>query len=84
MAEVKVLIVDDSATVQDLLRDIFSSDHDVRVVGTASNGLEAVERAKTLQPDIITMDINMPVMNGLEAIERIMANNPKPIMVVTD
>ncbi|MBI5179665.1 MAG: chemotaxis-specific protein-glutamate methyltransferase CheB [Nitrospinae bacterium] len=84
MAEVKVLIVDDSATVQDLLKDIFSSDHDLRVVGTASNGLEAVERAKTLQPDIITMDINMPVMNGLEAIERIMANNPRPIMVVTD
>ncbi|MGC2061373.1 MAG: chemotaxis-specific protein-glutamate methyltransferase CheB [Thermodesulfovibrionales bacterium] len=79
----RVLIVDDSALARDLIRAIVALDPEMEVVGEASNGLEAVERVKSLRPDIVTMDIEMPVMDGLQAIEQIMAKNAVPILVVT-
>lgn len=79
----RVLIVDDSALVRDLLRAMIERDPEMEVAGEASNGLEAVEGVRNLRPDIVTMDIEMPVMDGLQAIERIMAENAVPILVVT-
>ncbi|MBI3794914.1 MAG: chemotaxis-specific protein-glutamate methyltransferase CheB [Nitrospinae bacterium] len=79
-----VLIVDDSPLMRDMLADLISMDQGLAVVGMATNGAEAVRMAKELKPDIISMDIRMPVMEGFEAIETIMADSPCPIMVVTD
>ena len=83
MKKIRVLIVDDSALVRNLIRAIIEMDPEMEVVGEASNGLEAVEKVRNLHPDIVTMDIEMPVMDGLQAIEQIMAENALPILVVT-
>ena len=80
---INVLIVDDSKTTRQVMRDILASDPEVRVVGEASDGREAVDQVIRLRPDIITMDIVMPKMNGLEAISYIMAKRPTPILVVS-
>jgi len=82
--KLKGLIVDDSKLVQSVLTAIFESDDDLEVAGIANNGREAVEQAKALQPDFITMDIRMPVMDGLQAMELILADQSVPILVVSD
>jgi two-component system chemotaxis response regulator CheB len=78
-----VLVVDDSAVLRQSTKFILESDPEVKVIGEASNGLEAVELVNRLRPDVITMDIRMPKMDGLEAIRQIMAAQPAPIVVVT-
>jgi len=83
MAGIRVLVVDDSALARDLIKAILSTDRDIRVIGEAVNGLDAIETSARLKPDIVTMDIEMPVMDGLRAIEEIMASNAVPILVVT-
>ncbi|GAM09098.1 chemotaxis response regulator protein-glutamate methylesterase 3 [Geobacter sp. OR-1] len=80
---IRVLIVDDSALVRDMIRTILESEPGIVVAGEAVDGAEAVAKVPLLKPDIVTMDIEMPVMGGLEAIERIMAKHPVPILVVT-
>ena len=80
---IRVLVVEDSPVARDYLVHILSSEPDILVVGTAGNGREAVEAACRLKPDIITMDINMPVMDGLEATRKIMETNPVPIVIVS-
>ncbi|MDA8165950.1 MAG: chemotaxis-specific protein-glutamate methyltransferase CheB [Desulfobacteraceae bacterium] len=80
---IRVLIADDSSLARELISALLSTDKELIIAGEAQNGLEAVEKARELKPDIITMDVEMPVMNGLEAIERIMATNACPILVVT-
>ncbi len=80
---IRVLLVDDSVLVREMIRDILESESDIVVVGEASDGVEAISKVASLKPDIVTMDIEMPVMGGLEAIERIIAENPVPILVVT-
>lgn len=80
---IRVLIVDDSGLVRDMIRAILGTDPGISVVGEASNGEEAIAKTALLKPDIVTMDIEMPVMGGLEAIERIIAEQPVPILVVT-
>ena len=79
----RVLIVDDSRVTRQVLRDILSSDPEIRVVGEAADGREALDQVLRLEPSIITMDIVMPRMNGLEAITHIMAQRPTPILVVS-
>ncbi len=81
--KIRVLVVDDSSLVRELLKEILSSAPDIEVIGEAANGLEAMEKVSALQPDIVTMDLEMPVMGGMEAIAGIMAQNPLPILVVT-
>lgn len=83
MGQIRVLVVDDSDLARELIGAILSSDKEIVVVGEAVNGREAVEKVRTLKPDIVTMDIEMPVLNGLDAIEQIMADNAVPILVVT-
>src|SRR5271168_3264528 len=81
--QIRVLVVDDSAFMRRVLGNIIGGDPQMTVVGVASDGREAVRQAESLHPDVITMDINMPVMDGLEATEHIMTQNPRPIVVVS-
>ncbi len=81
--KIRVLIVDDSALVRKILKDAISQDPDMEVVGTATNGLEAINAIKELKPDVVTMDINMPEMDGLAALEYIMRKNPLPVVMIS-
>ncbi len=79
----RVLIAEDSATVRQLLVEILCSDRDVQVVGEAINGVEVVAMTKKLRPDIVTMDVRMPLMDGFEATKQIMIEVPTPIVIVS-
>ena len=78
-----VLVVEDSAVLREFLVHILSADPEICVVGTPSDGDEAVGAAERLKPDIITMDIHMPRVDGLEATRHIMQTRPTPIILVT-
>lgn len=80
---VKVLIVDDSAFMRNALSNMLSSDHEVQIVGTARDGLEAIEKVASLNPDIVTMDVEMPRMDGIAALKHIMESNPVPVIMVS-
>jgi len=79
---IKILIADDNQDTKDTLKELFSSDDSIEVVDTASDGLEAIDLAKTLSPDLIIMDINMPVMNGLDATERLSIEQPDVSVII--
>lgn len=80
---IRVLVAEDSLTVQQFIVSVLNSDADIEVVGIAGNGRDAIELAIALRPDIITMDINMPIMDGFEATKRIMTDVPTPIIIVS-
>jgi two-component system chemotaxis response regulator CheB len=83
MGRIRVLIADDSSLARGLLRDFLEGDEGIEVIGEASNGRQAVDMAHALKPDLITMDLEMPVMTGLQAIEEIMCSKAVPILVVS-
>jgi two-component system, chemotaxis family, protein-glutamate methylesterase/glutaminase len=83
MRKVRVLVVDDSLTVRKRLLEILSADPDIDIVGEAEDGKRAIEICQKSRPDIVTMDMMMPVMSGLAATEYIMAHCPTPILVVS-
>ena len=83
LKKIRVLIVDDSAFMRKVLETILVTDENVQIVGHAKDGREAVRLSESLKPDVITMDINMPVMDGLQATAEIMTTNPRPIVVVS-
>ncbi len=78
---VRVLVVDDSRFYRRRVSEILSSDPSLEVVGTARDGAEAIELTNSLRPDVITMDVDMPVMDGITATRRIMASSPTPILM---
>ncbi len=80
---IRILIVDDSALMRQVIAGLLEQDPALKVVGKARNGREAIAMAEELRPDIVTMDVRMPVMDGLEATEYLMAHYPTPILVVT-
>ncbi len=80
---IRVLVVEDSPVARDFLTYILSMNPDIHVVGTAKNGAESLEAVKKLKPDVITMDIHMPIMDGYEATKRIMETVPTPIVIVS-
>ncbi|MCB1868570.1 MAG: chemotaxis response regulator protein-glutamate methylesterase [Gammaproteobacteria bacterium] len=82
-AKVRVLVVDDSVFFQRRITDILQRDSSIEVVGHAGDGLQAVTAARKLNPDVITMDVEMPVMNGINAVKRIMAESPTPIIMLS-
>jgi two-component system, chemotaxis family, protein-glutamate methylesterase/glutaminase len=80
---IRVLVVDDSAFVRQALSRMLSSEPDIQVVGLAADGIEGVEKARALHPDVITLDLQMPRMGGLEALARIMAESPVPVLLLS-
>lgn len=78
---VKVLVVDDSGFFRRRVSEILSSDPTIQVVGTATNGKEAIEQALALKPDVITMDYEMPMMDGITAVRHIMQRCPTPVLM---
>jgi len=82
-AMINVLIVEDSPVIREFLVHILGADSDIRVVGLAHNGEEAITAVQEKKPDVVTMDIHMPKLNGFDATRRIMETNPVPIVVVS-
>jgi two-component system chemotaxis response regulator CheB len=83
MPTIRVLVVEDSPTVRARLCRVLDADPDVEVVGQAGDGKQAIALCEELRPDVITMDMMLPVMSGLAAIEYIMAHCPTPILIVS-
>jgi two-component system chemotaxis response regulator CheB len=81
--QLRVLVVEDSLTVRRRLCDALSADPNMTVVGEAENGQRAIELCQSLRPDVITLDMHLPLMSGLSATEYIMAHCPTPILIVS-
>jgi two-component system, chemotaxis family, protein-glutamate methylesterase/glutaminase len=82
-SRIKVLIVDDSAFMRVALSRIIAHERDFSVVGTATCGTEALQKIVDLDPDVVTLDVEMPGLNGLETLRRIMAESPRPVIMVS-
>lgn len=80
---IKVLVVDDSPLIRQVLCHMLEEDPEIVVAGTALNGKEALEKIAILKPDVVTLDIEMPIMNGLEALAKIMETSPLPVIMVS-
>jgi two-component system chemotaxis response regulator CheB len=79
----KVLVVDDASFMRRVLVEILESDPAIEVVASARNGLEGLEKIKEILPDVVTLDIDMPIMDGLAAIRHIMIESPVPIVIIS-
>ena len=80
---VRVLVVDDSAFMRKAISMMIEDDPDIEVIGTARDGIEAIEKVKLLKPDLVTLDVEMPRMDGITALKRIMRENPLPVLMVS-
>ena len=80
-SRIRVLVVDDSAFFRRRIADILGRDPAIEVVGFAADGESAIREARRLKPDVITMDVEMPVLDGISAVKRIVAENPTPILM---
>src|SRR3989442_4897603 len=81
---IKVLIVDDIASTLDNLQKLLSFEPDIQVVGTAMNGKQGIEQAKKLAPDLVLMDVNMPIMDGIQATETLAQEVPNsPVIIMS-
>lgn len=80
---IKVLVIDDSALIRSLLSEIINKQPDMEVVGTASDPLAAREKIKALNPDVLTLDVEMPKMDGLVFLEKLMRLRPMPVVMVS-
>lgn len=78
---IRVLVVDDSSFFRRIVSQMLEADPQLQIIGTAANGLEAIEKALSLRPDVIVMDIEMPVLDGISAVRRIMAQAPTAILM---
>jgi len=80
---VRVLVVDDSAYMRVVLKDMLESDRGIHVIGAAKDGLEAIEMARSLLPDVVLLDIQMPKLDGLVTLQRIMADAPTRVVMLS-
>lgn len=83
MNKIRVLVVEDSLTIRKRMLEVLAADPDIDIVGEASDGQRAIDLCQQLRPDVLTLDMMMPVMNGLVATEFIMAYCPTPILIVS-
>jgi two-component system, chemotaxis family, protein-glutamate methylesterase/glutaminase len=83
MTKIRVLVVDDSAFMRKIVSDLLSQDPQIEVIDKARNGMDGVNKIRELVPDVVTMDIEMPVMNGLDALEFLMKHNPIPVVMLS-
>ena len=83
MTRLRVLVVEDSVTVRKRLCEVLAADPGIEIVGEAEDGKQAIERCRALRPDVVTMDMMLPLMTGLAATEYIMAHCPTPILIVS-
>ena len=81
--KIRVLIVDDSALMRKLLSSVLAADDEIEVVGTAPDPLVAREQIKKLNPDVVTLDVEMPRMNGIEFLRKIMELRPTPVVMIS-
>ena len=82
-SKIRVLIVDDSALVRRILTELLGADPDIEVVGTAADPLMARERIKQLNPDVLTLDVEMPKMDGITFLANLMRLRPMPVVMVS-
>ncbi|WEG11268.1 chemotaxis-specific protein-glutamate methyltransferase CheB [Pullulanibacillus sp. KACC 23026] len=82
MKKFRILVVDDSAFIRRAIRHLLQTDPQFQVVGIARNGMEAIEKVETLKPDLVTLDVEMPVLNGFEALKKIMEGTTAPLVVL--
>ena len=83
MSKIKVLVVDDSAFMRKILSDIITSHQEIDVVDTAKNGQEAISKIEKYNPDVVTLDVEMPIMDGLSALQKIMDTHPVPVLMLS-
>lgn len=83
MKKINVLVIDDSALIRKLLTEIINSKHDMAVIGAASDPLMAREMIREMNPDVLTLDVEMPKMDGLDFLERLMRLRPMPVVMVS-
>lgn len=83
MDKIGVLIIEDSAFMRKMITDILSSDERIHVLGTARNGEEGLKKVKSFSPDVVTLDVEMPVLDGLETLKVIMNENPLPVIMLS-
>lgn len=81
--QIKVLIVDDSAMIRSVLRNLLEQDPDIKVTGNAANGLDALKKAKELKPDVIILDIQMPIMDGITCLENLKRQGRYGVLIVS-
>jgi two-component system chemotaxis response regulator CheB len=80
---IRVLVVDDSALIRELLSRTLGRDGDIAVVGAAADPIEARQQIRALEPDVVTLDIEMPNMNGLAFLDKLMRLHPLPVVMVS-
>jgi two-component system chemotaxis response regulator CheB len=83
MSRIKVLVVDDSALMRKIITDMLVSSPEIEIIGKAYNGKDAIEKVCRLKPDVVTMDIEMPVLDGLQALGYIMSECPVPVIILS-
>ncbi|HZG15099.1 MAG TPA: chemotaxis response regulator protein-glutamate methylesterase [Candidatus Bathyarchaeia archaeon] len=83
MSKIRVLVVDDSAFMRKVITDLLNQDPSIEVVDRARNGIEGIEKVKQLKPDVVTLDIEMPLMNGLDALQQLMKECPLPVVMLS-
>lgn len=83
MEKIKVLVADDSAFMRKLIQDILLTSKEIEIVGTARNGEDAIKKTEELAPDVVTLDIEMPILNGIDALKVIMKETPVPVVMLS-
>ncbi|MFD1037967.1 chemotaxis response regulator protein-glutamate methylesterase [Virgibacillus byunsanensis] len=81
MNPIQTIVVDDSAFMRKMISDILSSDNRINVIATARNGEDGIKKIKELQPDVVTLDVEMPIMDGITALQKIMETNPTSVVM---
>ncbi|NLK43102.1 MAG: chemotaxis response regulator protein-glutamate methylesterase [Tissierellia bacterium] len=80
---IKVLVVDDSILIRKILTDILESDNEIKVIDTAKNGQDALEKIQSLKPDLVTLDIEMPIMDGITTLKHIVSRYKLPVIMIS-